>query len=144
MSHPFPAQVLDGYNVCIFAYGQTGSGKTYTMTGPPEDRGCNMRALTELFAKSETRKADVADAITVSVIEVYNEQIRDLLSSSVGAKKLEVRRGDKGNYVPDLTEVAVHGDDRGRKRVIQRRFDAGVLEAIPTRKASALCVRPER
>ena len=81
------------------------------MTGPPEDRGCNMRALTELFAKSETRKADVADAITVSVIEVYNEQIRDLLSSSVGAKKLEVRRGDKGNYVPDLTEVAVHGDD---------------------------------
>ncbi|EGB03936.1 hypothetical protein AURANDRAFT_1243, partial [Aureococcus anophagefferens] len=103
--------VLDGYNVCIFAYGQTGSGKTYTMTGPPEDRGCNLRALQDLFAKAADRRGDTDDKIKVSVIEVYNEQIRDLLSDKVGAKKLEVRRGDRGNYVPDLTEVDVRGDD---------------------------------
>ena len=75
--------VLDGYNVCIFAYGQTGSGKTYTMTGPPEDRGCNLRALQDLFAKAADRRGDTDDKIKVSVIEVYNEQIRDLLSDNV-------------------------------------------------------------
>ena len=43
--------VLDGFNVCIFAYGQTGSGKTWTMSGPPDNRGVNTRALEELFEK---------------------------------------------------------------------------------------------
>ena len=62
--------VLDGYNVCIFAYGQTGSGKTYTMSGPPEDRGVNTRALDELFARTKARDAMFKDQIAVSVLEV--------------------------------------------------------------------------
>jgi kinesin family protein C2/C3 len=104
--------VLDGYNVCIFAYGQTGSGKTYTMNGPPENRGCNLRALHDLFVKSKERRRDaIEDVITVSVLEIYNESIRDLLRDpSKGLKKLEVRRGERGNYVPDLTTVEVHDD----------------------------------
>jgi len=128
--------VLDGYNVCIFAYGQTGllqrpsrvrvphirhrrdssppagSGKTYTMNGPPENRGCNLRALHDLFVKSKERRRDqIEDVITVSVLEIYNESIRDLLRDpSKGMKKLEVRRGERGNYVPDLTTVEVHDD----------------------------------
>ena len=104
--------VLDGFNVCIFAYGQTGSGKTWTMTGPSTDRGCNLRALRELFTKSKARskEKDIKDSISVSVIEVYNEQIRDLLQAQQ-KKKLEVRRGEFGNYVPDLTTVTVEGDD---------------------------------
>ena len=105
---PACASALDGHRVCIFAYGQTGSGKTHTMEGPPEDRGVNFRALAELFALA--RSADAADAklessfpanggyvFTVSMLEVYNEEIRDLLrADSVDAAELvptlEVRR----------------------------------------------------
>jgi len=105
--------VLDGYDVCIFAYGQTGSGKSFTMIGTPENRGCNLRALRDLFARSKARREEVADVITVSVVEVYNEAIRDLLQprGTKSKKKLEVRRGEFGNYVPDLTTVTVQGDD---------------------------------
>jgi len=78
--------VLDGYNVCIFAYGQTGSGKTWTMSGPPEDRGVNTRALDELFTRTQARKAVFKDTITVSLLEVYNEDIRDLLVEGGGQK----------------------------------------------------------
>ena len=43
--------------------------------------------------------------ITVSVLEVYNEEIRDLLSDEQG--KLDIRQGEYGNYVPGLTSVEV-------------------------------------
>jgi len=99
--------VLDGYNVCIFAYGQTGSGKTYTMTGPDDNRGVNTRALEELFGQSHKREAEISDSISVSILEIYCEQIRDLLAEEVGVERLEVRQGERGNYVPNLTTVPV-------------------------------------
>lgn len=78
---PFAASVLDGYNVCIFAYGQTGTGKTFTMEGTKEARGVNYRTLEELFRIIEERNNTFQYEISVSVMEVYNEQIRDLLVS---------------------------------------------------------------
>ena len=88
------------------------------MNGPPENRGCNLRALHDLFVKSKERRRDaIEDVITVSVLEIYNESIRDLLRDpSKGLKKLEVRRGERGNYVPDLTTVEVHDDAEVRSR----------------------------
>jgi len=71
--------VLDGYNVCIFAYGQTGTGKTFTMEGTEEARGVNYRTLEELFRVIRERQGMFKYDLTVSVLEVYNEQIRDLL-----------------------------------------------------------------
>lgn len=97
--------VMDGYNVCIFAYGQTGSGKTHTMSGPESDRGVNTRALGELFDKCRARRGEWKDTITVSLLEVYNEEIRDLLTET--SEKLDVRQGEFGNYVPGLTQVPV-------------------------------------
>ena len=75
---PLVASVLDGYNVCVFAYGQTGSGKTHTMEGPANDRGVNMRALTELFELVAQRGTNAGDRngpgykfeMHVSVLEV--------------------------------------------------------------------------
>lgn len=88
---PFATSVLDGYNVCIFAYGQTGTGKTFTMEGTDEARGVNYRTLDELFHVIEDRKKTFRYEISVSVLEVYNEQIRDLLVTEsqpgVGAKR---------------------------------------------------------
>lgn len=46
---PVITSSVDGYNVCIIAYGQTSSGKTYTMMGPPDYIGVNLRSLRELF-----------------------------------------------------------------------------------------------
>ena len=106
--------VLDGFNVCIFAYGQTGSGKTYTMTGPSDAHGVNIRALADLFQKAEMRTADWIDTISVSVLEVYNEAINDLLVAG-GGDKLEVKQGAKGNHVPNLTQVPVSSLEEVRK-----------------------------
>ena len=47
------------------------------------------------------------DTITVSLLEVYNEDIRDLLVAGGSTEKLEIRQGDQGNYVPGLTVMAV-------------------------------------
>lgn len=79
---PVVTSVLDGYNVCIFAYGQTGTGKTFTMEGPPENRGVNYRTLEELFRTSEDRQGVMKYELLVSMLEVYNEKIRDLLVDS--------------------------------------------------------------
>ncbi|GLT42176.1 hypothetical protein SLA2020_161930 [Shorea laevis] len=82
---PFVRSVVDGYNVCIFAYGQTGSGKTYTMTGPNrasgEEWGVNYRALSDLFKISQNRKSTFSYEIGVQMVEIYNEQVRDLLAA---------------------------------------------------------------
>ncbi|KAK6947787.1 Calponin homology domain [Dillenia turbinata] len=90
-TQPLIRSVLDGYNVCIFAYGQTGSGKTYTMTGPSssskEDWGVNYRALNDLFQISQSRKTSIAYEVGVQMVEIYNEQVRDLLSNGGGQKR---------------------------------------------------------
>ncbi|XVE57892.1 hypothetical protein DITRI_Ditri04bG0126700 [Diplodiscus trichospermus] len=82
-TRPLIRSVLDGYNVCIFAYGQTGSGKTYTMSGPnassEEDWGVNYRALNDLFQIAQSRKSSIIYEVGVQMVEIYNEQVRDLL-----------------------------------------------------------------
>lgn len=78
--------VLDGYNVCIFAYGQTGTGKTFTMEGTEQNRGVNYRTLDQLFEIAKERSETFTYNISVSVLEVYNEQIRDLLAAPTSKK----------------------------------------------------------
>ncbi|TYJ48049.1 hypothetical protein E1A91_A01G033900v1 [Gossypium mustelinum] len=110
---PFATSVLDGYNVCIFAYGQTGTGKTFTMEGTKEARGVNFRTLEELFHVINERQKLYLYEISVSALEVYNEQIRDLLVSgsqqSTMAKRLEIRQVGEGmHHVPGLVEAHVN------------------------------------
>ncbi|KAG2326037.1 hypothetical protein Bca52824_008765 [Brassica carinata] len=99
---PLVRSVLDGYNVCIFAYGQTGSGKTYTMSGPRDitetSQGVNYRALGDLFLLAEQRKDTFRYDIAVQMIEIYNEQVRDLLIRN---------SSQKGLSVPDASLVPV-------------------------------------
>ncbi|ONK73657.1 uncharacterized protein A4U43_C04F33910 [Asparagus officinalis] len=105
---PLVTSVLDGYNVCIFAYGQTGTGKTFTMEGNEQNRGVNYRTLEELFKIASERKETFCYSISVSVLEVYNEQIRDLLATSPSSKKLEVRQAAEGlHHVPGIVEAKV-------------------------------------
>ncbi|XP_020585222.1 kinesin-like protein KIN-14E [Phalaenopsis equestris] len=105
---PLVVSVMDGYNVCIFAYGQTGTGKTFTMEGTERKRGVNYRTLEELFKTAEERKGMFDYKISVSVLEVYNEQIRDLLATSPSSKKLEIKQAGEGfHHVPGIVEAKV-------------------------------------
>ncbi|KAJ9180309.1 hypothetical protein P3X46_008573 [Hevea brasiliensis] len=105
-TQPLIRSVLDGYNVCIFAYGQTGSGKTYTMSGPneltEESQGVNYRALSDLFLLSDQRKEIICYEISVQMLEIYNEQVRDLLASD-GSERV-----DKSEVTGDRLKEAQH------------------------------------
>ncbi|KAB8290374.1 hypothetical protein EYC80_010807 [Monilinia laxa] len=83
---PILDEMLAGYNCTIFAYGQTGTGKTYTMSGDMSDHfgilsdnaGIIPRALHALFNKLELDDAE--SSVKCSFIELYNEELRDLIS----------------------------------------------------------------
>ncbi|KAI9086913.1 hypothetical protein K1719_031074 [Acacia pycnantha] len=110
---PFATSVLDGYNVCIFAYGQTGTGKTFTMEGTEKARGVNFRTLEKMFDIIKERQKLYRYDVSVSVLEVYNEQIRDLLVSGnqlgIAARRLEIRQAGEGmHHVPGLVEAHVN------------------------------------
>ncbi|OIV90857.1 hypothetical protein TanjilG_15590 [Lupinus angustifolius] len=111
---PIVISVLDGFNVCIFAYGQTGTGKTFTMEGTPDHRGVNYRTLEELFQLTEERRGITKYELCVSMLEVYNEKIRDLLAenSNQPTKRLEIKQAADGTQeVPGLVEAPVSGTE---------------------------------
>ncbi|GFZ07460.1 kinesin 2 [Actinidia rufa] len=115
---------LDGYKVCIFAYGQTGSGKTYTMMGrpgSPTEKGLIPRSLEQIFQTIQSLQSQGWKyEMQVSMLEIYNETIRDLLSSNqscsdvsrtesgVAGKQYAIKHDANGNtHVSDLTIVDV-------------------------------------
>ncbi|KAG7962731.1 hypothetical protein I3843_09G079700 [Carya illinoinensis] len=116
---------LDGYKVCIFAYGQTGSGKTYTMMGKPEtleQKGLIPRSLEQIFQTSQSLQGQGWKyKMQASMLEIYNETIRDLLSTNrsngldmsrtengIPGKQYTIKHDANGNtHVSDLTIVDV-------------------------------------
>lgn len=95
---------LDGYNVCIFCYGQTGSGKTHTMSSAD---GMIPRAVHQIY---DTAKALEEKGWTYSMqgsfLEVYNENLNDLLGKSddLDKKKHEIRH-DLANHKTIITDI---------------------------------------
>ncbi|OXB70749.1 UNVERIFIED_CONTAM: hypothetical protein H355_012860 [Colinus virginianus] len=91
---------LNGYNCTVLAYGATGAGKTHTMLGSPEDPGVMYLTMMALYNCMQQLKEKICN-IAVSYLEVYNEQIRDLL---VNSGPLAVREdAQKGVVVQGLT-----------------------------------------
>ena len=120
---PLALSVAEGYNASIIAYGQTGSGKTYTMNGTDVERGVSYRTLRKIFKllefkklehmnqqkKNENGSSEFTYSITVSMMEIYNEQVKDLLCSADGnnenSAKLEIRLNPDGEvFVQGLTK----------------------------------------
>ncbi|XP_038074712.1 kinesin-II 85 kDa subunit-like isoform X2 [Patiria miniata] len=106
---------VDGYSCTTFAYGQTGSGKTYTITGPisqdslmpPRDKyGLIQRSFSHLFdVLGQKSGPNITFTLSASYLEIYNEQVKDLLNPS-GRESLPVRWSkDKGFYVENLFVV---------------------------------------
>jgi hypothetical protein len=101
---------MEGYHTCIFAYGQTGSGKSYTMMGDQRSPGLIPRTCQDLFQRIDGLiTSNVSCTVRISYFEVYNEQVRDLLSpNKKEGAKLRVRESPTdGPYVEDLSEYAV-------------------------------------
>lgn len=101
--------VIDGYNVCVFAYGQTGSGKTYTMQGTKENAGIMYRSFNEVFSLIEPLKSHCIININVYMVEIYMDNLLDLLSSKENKNAhLEIKEDYKGmTYIHNVTTLNV-------------------------------------
>ena len=117
------SSVLDGFNSTIFAYGQTGSGKTHTMFGPPNDVGNNdmnrskslsstnmkgliPRAIEEIFSMS-AQKQVISQSVYCSFVQIYNENLFDMLRDSSMMVPLSIREDKSEIYVQGLSEYNV-------------------------------------
>lgn len=71
---------LEGINGTIFAYGQTGSGKTFTILGTPDNPGVLMLAINDIFSQISSPSSVYDHTLKVGMLEIYNEELRDLLA----------------------------------------------------------------
>nr|XP_022339415.1 kinesin-like protein KIF28P isoform X2 [Crassostrea virginica] len=114
---------FEGYNCSLFAYGQTGSGKSYSMVGYGQNKGIVPITCDEMF-KSIDKNTDSNKRfeVTFSMLEIYNEQVRDLLSKDNPKGGLNVRQNPKLGlfYVENLKRVPV-----GSYAEIEKRTEQG-------------------
>ncbi|CAG2112872.1 unnamed protein product, partial [Medioppia subpectinata] len=110
IAFPLVESVTEGYNGTVFAYGQTGCGKSFTMQGitsPASQRGIIPRAFEHIFEAIATAE-NTKFLVFASYLEIYNEEIRDLLGKDA-KKKLELKEhNDTGVYVTNLSMHTVH------------------------------------
>lgn len=123
-ANPLISRFLEGFNCTILAYGQTSSGKTHTMTGidldadptdPENGMGIVPRAVATIFSRAKELREERAGAwnfnLKGSFIEIYNEDLLDLLSdehSASGRREVQIREDKHGNIIWDgLREVNV-------------------------------------
>ncbi|KAK2181347.1 hypothetical protein NP493_403g07034 [Ridgeia piscesae] len=114
---------FQGYNCSLFAYGQTGSGKSYSMVGYGVNKGIVPVICDVLFQTIETNKdSEKRFEVTFSMLEIYNEQVRDLLSKNNPKGGLPIRQNPKLGifYVQDLKKVPV-----GSYKEIEQRIEQG-------------------
>ena len=83
---------MGGFESTVFAYGQTGTGKTHTMEGDitsEEQWGVIPRAAATIFERL-SKESIVESSVTVSYLEIYNEELCDLLAPEGATDKLMV------------------------------------------------------
>uniref|UniRef100_A0A1A9Z0N0 Kinesin motor domain-containing protein n=1 Tax=Glossina pallidipes TaxID=7398 RepID=A0A1A9Z0N0_GLOPL len=97
---PLVDSILNGYNCSIFAYGATGAGKTFTMLGNRRYAGLMSLTINHLFDKIEDQSNGYRYDLGVSYLEVYNEQVMNLLTQT---GPLKLREDAKGVIVSGLS-----------------------------------------
>lgn len=118
---PVVIKAMEGYNGTVFTYGQTGSGKTWTMRGNSSDPGMMILCLDDIFSFIDKHQ-EKRYLLKVSYMEVYNEDINDLLyevdpnlskeereKEEEKHRKLRIATEDafRGAVIENLTEKAV-------------------------------------
>ncbi|KAH7887977.1 P-loop containing nucleoside triphosphate hydrolase protein [Phlebopus sp. FC_14] len=113
--------LLDGYNATVFAYGATGCGKTHTISGTEGDPGVIYLAMSDLFQRIEDRKDEWNTEVVVTFLEIYNEEIRDLLTEPgtlAPRGGLQIRE-DKSVKVVGLVELHPTSAEEVKQIVLQ-------------------------
>eukprot|EP00092_Neocalanus_flemingeri_P022723 GFUD01024643.1.p1 GENE.GFUD01024643.1~~GFUD01024643.1.p1 ORF type:complete len:702 (-),score=196.54 GFUD01024643.1:280-2385(-) len=136
---------LDGYNVCVFAYGQTGSGKTFTMEGGPaiedDESECGMipRTIRQIFEVQEKLKEKSWQyKLQASFLEIYNEEIRDLLTSDTNYK-CEIKMSDsKGTdlHVTNLKSEEVTSESQIASMIRRARKNRAQAKTLCNERSS--------
>lgn len=107
-ARPIIDSVLEGFNGTVFAYGQTSSGKTHTMFGPEkasvESLGIIPRMIRTVFNRIENASESMEFQVVVSMVEIYNEHIKDLQNPKRDNMKIYQEQG-KGANIQDLTQT---------------------------------------
>ncbi|UYV85097.1 KIF17, partial [Cordylochernes scorpioides] len=142
--------VTEGYNGTVFAYGQTGCGKSFTMQGiasPASQRGITPRAFEHIFETIATTE-DAKFLVHGSFLEIYNEEIRDLLGRDP-KKKLDLKEHpESGVFVPGLSLLPVHNVQECEKLMEQgwrnRSVGATLMNADSSRSHSIFTIHLER
>lgn len=119
---------LDGFNVCVFAYGQTGSGKTWTMSHAKD--GMIPLSIGKIFSDiQELKEQGWEYTIDGQFVEIYNEQILDLLAKGKQNAKLEVKHDDlaKRTIIANCTTVRLQSRDHA----------IGILETATMKRSTA-------
>ncbi|EFA08129.2 kinesin-like protein KIF19 [Tribolium castaneum] len=126
--------VLNGYNATVFAYGPTGAGKTHTMVGDSSQPGIMVRALNDIFEAVKEKQDQYS--VSMSYLELYNEQIRDLLNPSSGY--LELREDSRGRniQVAGLQEISTTSTDEVMQ-LLQKGNKARTIEPTAMNKTSS-------
>ncbi|XP_060555492.1 kinesin-like protein KIF28P [Ruditapes philippinarum] len=139
----------EGYNSTLFAYGQTGSGKSWSMVGYGVNKGivplyCDM--LFKDIAKKKEEGAKEQFEVTFSMLEIYNENCRDLLDSSGKKAALRVRQHPKsGFYADGLNEVPVGSYEEIEQRTAEgtrnRTVASTKMNATSSRAHTIVCIK---
>ncbi|KAI8069465.1 P-loop containing nucleoside triphosphate hydrolase protein [Gongronella butleri] len=113
--NPLLDRFLDGNNATVLAYGQTGSGKTYSMGTTvdamldADSQGIVQRFASTLFERLEQRRAHTTFQVYVSFLELYNEEIVDLLETKKDREQPAIREDIHGQlYWTGVREIQVH------------------------------------
>ncbi len=125
VARPLVRAALDGYDAVVFAYGQTASGKTFTLSGDEQglEPGIIPRAIRDVFRGIQQSESSREYLLRVSYLEIWNENIKDLLDpTNVPLIRDDRRKGSKGTVVQPLREEIVTSAaavtellDRGQK-----------------------------
>ncbi|VEU19749.1 DEKNAAC100334 [Brettanomyces naardenensis] len=154
---PLCEEFIKGYNCTIFSYGQTGAGKTFTMCGEiqeaaehdsiPRDAGIIPRILSRLF---DTLDSSIETIIKCSFVEIYNEELNDLLSGTNSIPRLRIyeqkRKGEpsKSIRIDGLEEFQIHSLHEGisllREGINRRQTAATRLNDLSSRSHSIFTI----
>ena len=120
--------VINGYNSTTLAYGVTGTGKTHTIFGdlalPNGEEGVSIKACDYLFNKLNKEYFEDDYIIKVSYIEIYNENVIDLLNNDNDKNEnsnslMIIEDPNKGVYVPNLKEFKINNSNELKKLILQ-------------------------
>jgi kinesin family protein 5 len=127
---PIVDSVLEGFNGTVFAYGQTGSGKTYTMEGEfledESSHGVIPRMVHSIFDGIFDADPNIEFFVKVSIVEIYNERIRDLLSRD--KDNVKIREGANGVYLEEVMEKYVTSEGEIFQAMRTGKFNRTVAE----------------